>query len=583
MTPYPGPDGFRVPEGSIVSVFAGHRHQHPGAVACHDVRADGDTLTAVPLTYAELDHAAARARARLIHLGLSPGDRVALAVENPHALLAWFLATMVCQVLAVPLPAAHHAGGPVPARNRGVCDHCRPTVIVTDDPDGWRAALGTGLAPHLISADLATGPYSAAQLSLPTGDIAPDAPAYLQYTSGSTRSPSGVVITHRNLMANLEAIHQALAFTEADKILSWLPLYHDMGLVGGLLAPLYSRIGGYCLSPTTFLRRPVTWLRGIQQFRATTSVAPPSAYSLCLRHLTDTMIADLDLSSWRRALLGAEPIDPDLPARFHDRFRRYGLAITALMPVYGLAEVTLAAAFPPLGQHPRSDTVDRHTLATGRAMPSSNAAHRSTTFLSVGIALPGHHIRILDPRTHHECPERHIGEITVTGPSVSPNDYGEDPIAARTLHTGDLGYLADGQLYIVDRIKDLIIIAGRNYYPADIEAALADFPDIKGGRVAALAVPTSYGTEGLGLIIEVSHATCQAGDAVKSRINRVVQQQFGITPTLIYLGTRNTIPRTTSGKIQRSACRALLAGTSQDLSPAGGAQAVAVEHLPELP
>jgi acyl-CoA synthetase (AMP-forming)/AMP-acid ligase II len=564
MTTHPlDRDRFHVPEGSIVSVFAQHRRQHPDAVVCHDVRVDDNIFTAVPLTYAELDHAAARACARLSQLGVAPGDRVALAIEHPHALLAWLLAAMACQVLAVPLPAAHCSGGPVQARNRSVCGHCRPTAVVTDDLEGWRAALGTDQACRLIGTDLAIGPDATAQLSLPSSDLAPDAPAYLQYTSGSTRTPSGVVITHRNLMANLEAMHQALAFTEADRVLSWLPLHHDMGLVGGLLFPMYSRIGCYYLSPTAFLRRPVTWLRGIQQFRVTTSVAPPSAYSLCLRHLTDTMLVGLDVSSWRRALMGAEPIDPDLPARFHDRFRHYGLAATALMPVYGLAEATLAVAFPPLGHHPRTDTIDRHTLTTaGRAIPSDDGAHPTAAFLSVGTALPGHHIRILDPHTHRERPERHIGEIAVTGPSVSPNDYGNDPIAARTLHTGDLGYLAYGQLYIVDRVKDLIIIAGRNYYPADIEAALADFSDIKGGRVAALAVPTSRGTEGLGLIVEVSHATQQACDAVKSRINHILRQQFGITPTLIHLGPRNTIPRTTSGKTRRSACRALLAGTN---------------------
>jgi acyl-CoA synthetase (AMP-forming)/AMP-acid ligase II len=544
----------RTPGRSIVSTIVQRIHDQPDAVACHSVRHDSDgRLCADAMTFARLDRLIAGAEQRLADIGVEPGDRIVLAVEDPHLLLPWLLATTELGAIAVPLPEPGTRVWPAAAaRLTAVCQDCTPIATVVFDPTAWSTAAGQGTGGVLIRADEL--PEAAASRRGST-EAAPHGPVYLQYTSGSTRAPKGVVVTHANLVANIEACGAAAELGPADTVLSWLPLHHDMGLISNLLLPLHLSMGCYLMRPSMFVHRPVTWLQAVAEYRATITVGPPSAYDLCVRHIEALDTAELDLSRWRLAFVGAEPVPATLGADFTARFAANRLNPTVFYPVYGLAETVLAAAFPKPGLPATYDTVDRDTLiAAGSAVPADATSSRATTFVSVGRAMPGHDIRIVDPESDRLLDERELGEIVLSGPSVTPGYFGH---ATRPgpLRTGDLGYLAGGDLYVVDRIKDLIIMAGRNFYPADIEATLANFSDVKNGRIAAFATRRHNGPEELAIAVEVSDTTLDNPAATKEAIGRTVRTDFGISPVDVVLVPRGALPRTTSGKVQRRASR----------------------------
>ncbi len=293
--------------------------------------------------------------------------------------------------------------------------------------------------------------------------------AFIQYTSGSTAAPKGVIVTHGNLVANMRASAEVAGLGPADRSVSWLPLYHDMGLIGGMLLGVYLGAGTFVMRSRSFLGRPDSWLRAISRFKATFACAPNFAYNMLARRLSERALAGLDLSSWRLAFNGAEPIDRVTVNEFARRLAPAGLPLESMYPVYGMAECTLAISLPTPGAPVRLDFVDRALLSsTGRASQTSPDSPSAACFTGVGRALPAHRVRIVEPGSRTELPERHLGEIVVSGPSVTPGYFRNDGRCAPSreeLQTGDLGYVADGELYVVDRIKDILILGGRKCRP----------------------------------------------------------------------------------------------------------------------
>lgn len=521
----------------------------------------GDELERTLVTLTELLDAARACAARLSRAGVGPGDRALLCLPNTEVFAAWFLGAHWLGAIPVPLPslAGFGAKAPLVERLRGVVEDCGPRVLVGDSATvrtlGDIAFSGRGLA--LLDADANAGPVGEA--------AAPHAPgagetAFIQYTSGSTGVPRGVLVTHGNLRANAQAIALKMRAGPSDRMLIWLPLYHDMGLVGGLVVPLYAGYPVLLMSPLSFLMRPARWLRAMSQFKATMTVAPNFAYSLCLRKVRDRDLEGLDLSALRLTYSGAEPIDADTARGFVERFARSGLPEFAFYPVYGLAEATLAAAFPEPGEPLFVDHIDRSQLGRGRAVAVAAPGAGVASFVAVGRAVPGHAIEIRDPEGEAIFPERHLGEIVLHGPSVTPGYFSlaGPPTAPRTmLRTGDLGYLALGRLFVVDRVKDLIIVEGRNITPSDVERSLK-IDGVRPGRAVAFGVPDAEnGTEGVVVVAETTEASAARIQAICARIRSAVLADHAHALLDVALVEAGTLPRTSSGKVMRRKSREL--------------------------
>jgi acyl-CoA synthetase (AMP-forming)/AMP-acid ligase II len=388
----------------------------------------------------------------------------------------------------------------------------------------------------------------------------PDDLALIQYTSGSTSRPRGVALTHANLVANTRDIVEALELTAEDRKVTWLPLFHDMGLIGGVLSPLEAGSPIRLLTPGAFVRRPVRWLKAISEFGGSLSTAPNFGYQLCVERIAEDELQGLDLRCWRRALNGAEPVRPETLSAFERKFARVGFAPTAFMPVYGLAETTLAAAFTPLGRGVRMEDVDAEALGAGRAEPAREG-RPSRRIVSCGRGFPGSEIRVVDPTDGTPLPERREGEITLCGGGVMQG-YFEDPEATEEmlrdgwLWTGDLGYVADGELYVTGRRKAVLIRAGRKYHATDLEKAAEGVPGVRRGCSAAFSVEGAA-REQLVLVVEPSRS---AGDLAElaERVATAVAESEGLRPDRVYVAPPRSVPKTSSGKVQRGACRELL-------------------------
>ncbi|HZR79455.1 MAG TPA: fatty acyl-AMP ligase [Candidatus Binatia bacterium] len=540
---------------SLLGVLAWQREHVPERVVCHRVARRRDGLVATAVTVAELADRASRAATHLAALGMRPGDRAILCLSDPHDFLVAFFASLAGGAIPVPLPTAGEVGAPrsFAARVRGTCASSGARLAIVE---GVRAFAE--VVSDLPSAPVATAPGALVDPATPTPlvDRSGADPAFIQYTSGSTGAPKGVLVTNRNLLANCRAIRDATGYTRRDRMVSWLPLHHDMGLVGGLLTSIYCAAETWVMPPMEFLARPVTWLEALTRYAATLTVAPTFAYSLCARKIPAKQLASIDLSSLRLAYIGAEPIGAATVDAFIERFSPLGLSPSALYPVYGLAEATLAAAFPAPGSGVRRDTVDRHRLAAeGTAAVTAPDDPGSVTFVSVGGALPGHRLLVVDPATGEALVDRRVGELVVEGDSVSPRYFEDDPATTRTLlHTGDLAYVADGQVYVVDRIKDLVIVAGQNFAPSDIEAAAAEVDGLRRGRIVAFSRPGEAGREALHIVGEVSPDTDGAPDVLAAEVASRVRAATGLTPATVTLVAPGSLERTSSGKIQRRAC-----------------------------
>jgi acyl-CoA synthetase (AMP-forming)/AMP-acid ligase II len=385
---------------------------------------------------------------------------------------------------------------------------------------------------------------------------------FLQFTSGSTGDPKGVVLSHANLVSNIQVMGKALGATSKDVFVSWLPLYHDMGLIGAWLGSLAHAVPLVIMSPLSFLARPQRWLQAIQRYGGTISGAPNFAYEACVSRIRDEDIEGLELRSWRVAFNGAEAVSPKTIAQFEERFAKYGFRAEAMTPVYGLAENTVGLAFPPLERGPRIDTIERETfMKTGRAVVVEGSGD-AIEVPSSGNALPGHQIRVIGP-SGHELPERQEGRVQFHGPSASAGyfrnpDATADLLAGEWRNAGDLGYMADGEIFITGRQKDLIIRAGRNIFPAELEEAVGSLDGIQKGSVAVFGSPASAtGTECLVVMAESRRRNQDAQEKLNAEIRSITLDLTGTPPDAIELVPLRTVPKTSSGKIRRQSARAV--------------------------
>lgn len=521
---------------------------------------DGDgEAAASSRTLAALWEAARRRAGALRGLGVRAGDRVALVLDTCPEFLEVFYAAHMLRAAPVPVapPFAFASLGRYPERLAAIAHVSAPRVIVVDARLRRLVAgmLPGGAAIGVVAPGDLDGPPCAPEA------VRPDDLALVQYTSGSTSRPRGVALTHANLVANTRDIVRALELGPDDRKVSWLPLFHDMGLIGGVLSPLEAGAPIRLLPPAAFVRRPVRWLRAVSEFRATLSTAPNFGYQLCVDRISEGELEGLDLRCWRRALNGAEPVRPETLAAFERRFASVGFRPSAFLPVYGLAEATLAAAFTPLDRGARIDEVDAAALtATGRAEPV-RPGRPARRVVSCGRPLPGSEVRIVDPADGLPLPERREGEITLRGLGVM-RGYLEDPGSTAEalrdgwLRTGDLGYLADGELHVTGRRKSVLIRAGRKYHAADLEAAAERVPGVRRGCSAAFSVDGAAREE---LVLVVEHARGAAGDAdLARRVGAAVAEREGVVLDRVHVAPPRSVPKTSSGKVQRGACRELL-------------------------
>jgi 8-amino-7-oxononanoate synthase len=521
------------------------------------------------LTFATLQR---RARALAAHLTehVVPGDRVVLLVPPSLEYVAAFFGCLYAGVVAVPAyPPNPRRADPRVAR---ILADCGARVALVSNAfiarlDGWLA-----LTPELSAitwldaARLADGDAAAWRVPQVTGASL----AMLQYTSGSTGDPRGVMLTHANLLDNSAVIHRVSGHRAHDNGVFWLPPFHDMGLIGGILQPVYAGLSAALMAPATFLQRPLRWLEAMSKYHATTSGAPNFAYDLCVERITAAERDALDLSAWRTSFNGAEPIRADTIARFGEGFARSGLRRDVLLPCYGLAEGTLLVSGGPAERTPRVVLADRRRLESGELRAPEENGGSSIALVASGRPVAEQETAIVDPDTGARCGDGQVGEIWVSGASVALGYWNRPEASAATfrarlagsdrsyLRTGDLGVLSDGELIVTGRLKDLVILEGRNYYPHDIElAAERSHQSLRAGFTAAFGAGSeSGGRERLVLVAEViRHHKPEGDSALFQAIRTELAGTIGILPDEILLIRQNTIPRTSSGKIQRRACR----------------------------
>lgn len=532
-------------------------------------------------SFPDLDRRAREVATGLWDRGMKVGDRVALVLPGASDFIPTFLGVIRAGGVPVPLYPPMGLG-----QLGGYLDHAQHIVgaarsnYLVATPQ-IKAVLGklhdavpdlrVMLAPSEIEGD-------ADQFREP--DVAMSDACFIQFTSGSTSRPKGVLVTHENLAHNCHAImRDGLGTTEDDRGVSWLPLFHDMGLIGFVLAPIHHQVPVTFLSPLMFLKAPGTWLEYLSKHRGTITYGPNFAYALATKRVRERELANIDLSALRVAGCGAEPIQADTLRAFAARFAPYGFREQAFVPSYGMAESTLAISF---ARGIPTDVVHPESLwSEGRAKPcpDANGNADALEIVGCGTAFRDHEIRVVDPETGDPLPERQVGEIEVRGPSVMPG-YFENPEASAEalsaegwLHTGDLGYLNDEQLFICGRKKDVLIVNGRNYYPQDLEWAASSVDGIRAGNVIALA---TY-REGLGreaVIVLAETRKTEGQDDLAKEAKRAIQQATSLMVDEVHLLESGTLPKTSSGKVQRSKARQQF--EEETLQKAGDESAVKV-------
>jgi fatty-acyl-CoA synthase len=520
-----------------------------------------DGLAESHQTFARLFEDALSVAGGLRAAGLEPGDTIAIILPGAREFLTTFLGAACAGIVPAPLyPPLRLDQFEVYLRQTAPAVRASGAAAVVTSAQ-LRRVLGRlqSDAPSVRSV-LAIERLEGRRLEA-IARVRLDDPVFLQFTSGSTSDPKGVVLTHRNLAENVAAIAgpHGLQITADDRGMSWLPLFHDMGLIGMALTVLYAGCTTDFLSPLAFLKRPATWLRVISRTRATISFAPNFAYELCVRRVQPREMAGLDLSCWRVAGCGAEPVRAETLAAFAGKFAEAGFREEAFLPCYGMAEHTLAVTFPPLNRAPRVDLVKADELASARRAVPAGAGEGRTAVVSCGRPFPGHEIRIADPKGR-SLPERRVGQVLLRGPSVfrgylGPDALSKEALAGGWLHSGDLGYLAAGELYVCGRVKDTIIVNGRNYYPQDLEQAASDVGGVRKGRVAAFGTQTGSGQDRIVVVLEPTDA--RPADDLAERVRGRILEVTGVRVDDVVIAPSGTIPKTTSGKLQRVRLRQL--------------------------
>ncbi len=547
---------------TLIEVLEWHAAHHPERLHLTVLQDEATALGT--LTYGELVAKARNVAQGLIARDIGPGDRVALMLPTSIDFFLAFFGILYAGAIPVPIypPMRLAQIEDHLRRQAGILRNAGARLLITV-PEGRRLAGLLRAQVETLEAAESVGNLasSAALAGLPRVD--PDSVALIQYTSGSTGDPKGVVLSHANLLANIRAIGEVMEATSADIFVSWLPLYHDMGLIGAWFGCLYFGARLYVMSPLSFLVRPASWLWAIHHFRATLSASPNFGFELCLNKVPDTDIEGLDLSSLRMVADGAEPVSVQTLRRFVDRFGRYGFPATALAPVYGLAECAVGLAFPPPGRTPVIDRIDRDQLSLhGRAEPAKSTDPNPLDIVACGQPLPGHEIRIVN-EAGYELGEREEGRLEFRGPSTTRGYFRNESKTRELIHNGwldsaDRAYVAGGDVYITGRIKDIIIRAGRHLYPQEIEEAVAGIPGIHKGGVAVFGVADrASGTERIVVLAETRETDPAKRATLQARAQEVTTDIAGTPPDEIVLAPPSTVPKTSSGKIRRSAAKEL--------------------------
>ncbi|WP_458375708.1 non-ribosomal peptide synthetase [Pseudomonas pergaminensis] len=545
-------DAFELPR-TLVQSLQRRAAQTPDQVALRFLAESAEH--SVVLSYRDLDQRA-RTIAAALQANAEQGDRAVLLFPSGPDYVAAFFGCLYAGVIAVPAYPPESTRRHHQERLLSIISDAEPRLLLTI------ASLADGLsqidnAPPILSVD-----------SLESGgnwiapDLHPDDIAFLQYTSGSTALPKGVQVSHGNLVANEVLIRRGFGIdlNPDDVIVSWLPLYHDMGLIGGLLQPIFSGVPCVLMSPAYFLGRPLRWLEAISAYGGTISGGPDFAYRLCSERVSDSALERLDLSKWRVAYSGSEPIRLDTLERFAEKFATCGFTPNNFFASYGLAEATLFVAGGTRGQGIAALHVDEQALAANRAEPGQGSA-----IMSCGTRQPEHAVLIADPQTLTELPDSSVGELWASGPSIAHGYWRNPEATAKTfvqhagrtwLRTGDLGFIRDGEVYITGRLKDLLIVRGHNLYPQDIEQTIErEVEVVRKGRVAAFAV-SDKGLEGIGIAAEISRSVQKIlpPEALIKAIRQAVAEAYQEAPSVVVLLNPGALPKTSSGKVQRAAC-----------------------------
>ncbi len=544
----------------------------------------------VTLTFGELYAAAQRCAAELARRGVPAGGRVALMLPTSRAFFVSYAGILLAGAIPVPIYPPFRADRieEYAERQSAILKNAEVCLLLTFRQAEAVARLlkprvksltEVADAEKLIDAADKAPPPSPGALPLhltgsrarKTSDI-----ALLQYTSGSTGDPKGVVLTHANLLANIRAIGEAVELGPGDVGVSWLPLYHDMGLIGAWLTLLHFGVPLAVMSPLAFLTRPERWLNAFHKYGGTISAAPNFAYELCVRKIADKDIQGLDLSNWRAALNGAEPVNPETLQRFAERFAPYGFRREAQLPVYGLAEASLAVTFPPLNRGPLIDRIEREAFtAEGRAVPARTDDATAIAFVSSGKPISRHEVRIVDASAR-EVGDRTEGFLWFRGASATSGYYKNEEATESLLpmgpaesdgeyawvNSGDRAYRADGEIYVTGRVKDIIIKGGRNLYPHEVEELAGRAEGIRKGCVVAFGLKDeASGTEKLVVVAESREREPSRHAAIAAAVTQQVSQGLGLPPDRVELIPPGSIPKTSSGKLRREETKQLyLAG-----------------------
>jgi fatty-acyl-CoA synthase len=507
-------------------------------------------------------HAEAKRRGQLLlGLDLHKGDRIALVIADPAEFVLSFLGAAVAGIVPVPIypRASFKAKNSYVETVTHIVQASGAKVLLTTEASKPVVeevlAHDSGLSQLVVLEELVT--REAADLPLPA--VSADDICFLQFTSGSTSMPKGVIVTHGNLVANARAFlgPRGIDRRPEDIAVTWLPLYHDMGLIGFVLGTIVCDIPTVLMPTEAFGRRPNVWLETITKVRGTITFAPNFAYALASKRARDKDLESLDLSTVRVAGCGAEPINPKVMREFGERFSRAGFKANALMPAYGMAESTLAITFHELEHDLVTDVVDAERMQQGDASAATASSKNTVELVCCGHVFPGHQLKIVD-ENGNTLPDRRVGEIWAHGPSVTGGYYGNSEATAACytdgwLHTGDLGYMVGDDLYVCGRLKDLIIVRGANHYPQDIEWAVAEIEGVRRDNVVAFSVVRD-GEEG---VVIAAEGNSGDAEALRKAIAAKVAETSGLTVSHVSVVKVGSLPKTSSGKVQRRRTKAL--------------------------
>ena len=520
------------------------------------------------LTFRQL-HDAANAVAQRLAAAAKPGDRALLVFPPGLEFVVAFFGCLIARVIAVPMMVPRRQSSR--DSSGSIVANCKPALVLTSPALALRDDLAARFAGHdlqWLNVDLTPGTPGAIELPRPRSEDI----AFLQYTSGSTSDPKGVVVTHAMLLANMAMAQKALGTGKHSTCVNWLPLYHDMGLILGVVGSMY--LGALCvlLAPSGFIQRPLTWLRAISHYRAEITASPNFAYDLCVARLRADQMEGVDLSSWKIILVGAEPIRATTLEKFIETFAPYGLAPLAINPGFGMAEATLIVSMSPVGAGHATRTLSRAALQ-GNVIRDPDDKDDAHVLVGCGYPIPDSRLAIVDPQTLRRLPPDTVGELWINGAHVA-RAYWDNPGATTAslqariegedgvwLRSGDLGFLdSAGQLFITGRMKDLIIIRGMNHYPQDIELTVERaHPALRQNGGAVFSVPDDRGEETLVVVQEVERTARNRIDPeeITGIIREAVATEHEAFARHIVLIRPQTLPKTTSGKVQRSLTRKL--------------------------